>query len=86
MIIMYLQHLSSVIKGTKMSWMGTHCSEESKEALRALGYEHCRRCKYKAQLQFDKAIFSEHTCTRCGMKFPVDRINELKWFSKIRSM
>lgn len=69
-----------------MSWMGTHYSEESQEALRALNHFHCRRCRYKARLQFDREIFSEHKCDRCGMQFPIERIKELKWFHRIRAM
>jgi DNA-directed RNA polymerase subunit RPC12/RpoP len=67
-----------------MSWMGTHYSEASREALVELDYAHCRRCRYKARLQFDREIFEDHVCSRCGMAFPASQINRRKFFFKLR--
>jgi hypothetical protein len=66
-----------------MSFIGTHYSRESKEALYKLS-GHCRLCRYKARLQFDFSIFSDHVCERCGLKFPASVIDKAKWFYKIR--
>jgi hypothetical protein len=60
-----------------MSWTGAHYSDDSRAALLVLGPGHCRRCRYKARLQFDFATFRDHTCTRCGMKFPASEIDGL---------
>jgi DNA-directed RNA polymerase subunit RPC12/RpoP len=67
-----------------MSWMGTHYTEESQQALRALEYIHCRQCEYKARLQFDHKMWSDHRCGRCGLNFPASKINEIKWYHDIR--
>jgi hypothetical protein len=69
-----------------MSWCGTHYSTESERALSKLEFSHCRLCHYKARLQFDHKMFSDHKCGRCGLLFPASQINELKWFHDIRQI
>jgi hypothetical protein len=68
-----------------MSWMGSHFTKESMSALKTLNSVHCKKCRYRARLQWDHDWFGEFQCGGCGQVFPAEAINKDKWFYKMRT-
>lgn len=77
-----------------MSWYGTHPQSDkhlfnhiyTAEAGHIVGPCACKMCKYRVKVCFalKKSIFSDFTCSRCGLKFPAEKIERELWIMKMR--